>query len=299
MHHSCVHIFGEVLFDHFPNGKAVLGGAPFNVACHLQALGYPPCLISRIGTDSEGAAVITAMQTRGMEISGMQQDDKFATGAVRITLNAGEPSYDILDNQAYDFISDKGKATNITTGLFYHGSLALRNKVSRQSFEKLKAQHHGKIFFDVNLRQPWWNKKEVLNWLDQANWVKLNLEEFHLLQSSPKNIHRSMKLFLKEHAIECLIVTFGKQGAIAINITGEEVEVMPNHEVVIIDTVGAGDAFASILMLGIYKNWPLTLSMDRAQAFASAIVGQQGATVSDMKFYQNFINSWNSQDDST
>jgi len=32
-----LHIFGEVLFDHFPDGSRVLGGAPFNVAWHLQA----------------------------------------------------------------------------------------------------------------------------------------------------------------------------------------------------------------------------------------------------------------------
>ena len=32
-------IFGEVLFDTFPDGTAVLGGAPFNVAWHLQGFG--------------------------------------------------------------------------------------------------------------------------------------------------------------------------------------------------------------------------------------------------------------------
>lgn len=27
-----IHICGEVLFDHFPDGSRILGGAPFNVA---------------------------------------------------------------------------------------------------------------------------------------------------------------------------------------------------------------------------------------------------------------------------
>ena len=35
-------VFGEVLFDVFPDGKQVLGGAPFNVAWHLQAFGIAP-----------------------------------------------------------------------------------------------------------------------------------------------------------------------------------------------------------------------------------------------------------------
>lgn len=49
-----MHIFGEVLFDHFPDGSRVLGGAPFNVAWHTQAFGLAPCFISRIGNDPAG-----------------------------------------------------------------------------------------------------------------------------------------------------------------------------------------------------------------------------------------------------
>ena len=47
-------IFGEVLYDHFPDGSRVLGGAPFNVAWHLQAFGLAPRFISRVGDDAEG-----------------------------------------------------------------------------------------------------------------------------------------------------------------------------------------------------------------------------------------------------
>ena len=49
-----IHVFGEVLFDHFPDGSRVLGGAPFNVAWHLQAFGQSPRFISRIGNDPAG-----------------------------------------------------------------------------------------------------------------------------------------------------------------------------------------------------------------------------------------------------
>ncbi len=51
---SSITVFGEVLFDCFPNGKQVLGGAPFNVAWHLQALGDDPTFISQIGDDTLG-----------------------------------------------------------------------------------------------------------------------------------------------------------------------------------------------------------------------------------------------------
>lgn len=49
-----IHVFGEVLFDCFPDGRRVLGGAPFNVAWNLQAFGLAPQFISRVGDDLDG-----------------------------------------------------------------------------------------------------------------------------------------------------------------------------------------------------------------------------------------------------
>ena len=37
INHTRPVVFGEVLFDCFPDGSRVLGGAPFNVAWHCQA----------------------------------------------------------------------------------------------------------------------------------------------------------------------------------------------------------------------------------------------------------------------
>lgn len=58
-------IFGEVLFDYFPDGNRVLGGAPFNIAWHLQAFGLFPHLVSRVGCDREGEQVRSAMESWG------------------------------------------------------------------------------------------------------------------------------------------------------------------------------------------------------------------------------------------
>jgi fructokinase len=131
-----------------------------------------------------------------------------------------------------------------------------------------------------------------LQWLDEADWVKLNLDEFHILQPDRDDINAAMKVFRQAHDLEGLIVTCGKQGALAVNMTGEQASVTPVSTVPVSDTVGAGDAFATVVMLGIYLGWPLQLSMERAQTFASAIVGQQGAIVQDAGFYQPFIQSW-------
>lgn len=130
-------VFGEVLFDNFPNDQQVLGGAPFNVAWHLQALGDAPVLVSRIGRDLSGDRVIQAMAEWGMTTSALQVDPARPTGQVEVQFNADEPNYDIVVNTAYDFIEAGNLPTLSSSTLLYHGTLALRNEVSRRALEHM------------------------------------------------------------------------------------------------------------------------------------------------------------------
>ena len=86
-----------------------------------------------------------------------------------------------------------------------------------------------------------------------------------------------------------LLLTNGSHGARLLTADGAHHEVRPAGGVEVVDTVGAGDALAAVMILGLLRGWPLGLTLVRAQAFASAIVGQRGATVCDRAFYDPFI----------
>jgi len=310
MTHNPIAIFGEALFDQFPDGQQVLGGAPFNVAWHLQAFAQSPCFISRVGRDAAGDKIRLAMQAWGMAVENLQTDPDHPTGKVQVTISNGEPSYEILADQAYDFIGEEPLDSDRQFGVIYHGTLALRNRASAQALQDLTARpprqfptglrhtHHpwryqGKVFIDANLRAPWWQKETVSQWLDKAHWAKLNDDELMHLSLPQNTLQETMRLFLEQHELEVLVVTCGSQGALAINQAGELIEVAPTADLTVVDTVGAGDAFAAVLLLGMQHGWPLPLTMERAQSFASALVTQRGATVQDLSFYRPFIDAWN------
>ncbi len=286
-------LFGEVLIDQFPDGQQILGGAPFNVAWHLQAFGQSPSFISKIGTDQIGTDIQSAMKNWGMSHANLQVDTIYPTGKVVIEINNGEPSYAILDQQAYDFINAKQLDLSKAYDVIYHGSLALRHTDSAQALKTLLSHHKGKIFLDVNLRAPWWQIESVEQSLHNADWVKLNADELSQLTTmSSQPLKDTMQEFLNMYHLDVLIVTSGEQGATALSKTGEYIEVKPVININVIDTVGAGDAFAAVLLLGLLANWPLSITMIRAQSFASASVTQQGATFKDISFYQPFIQEW-------
>lgn len=309
-------IFGEVLHDCFPDGSRILGGAPFNVAWHCQAFGLQPLLISRIGEDQLGNEVLAAMNDWGMKTEGLQIDSIHATGKVNVSFNNNEPSYEIVENSAWDFISSQEIPELNKESILYHGSLALRSPVAAQCLESIKQSTLKSIFIDINLRSPWWNKSLIKNIMQNSQWLKINSDELNLIVLDVQNqdvlnqdvlnyneqnqdvqnqdnqsIESKARFLLSNLQLELIIVTLGASGAIAIS-KNEICMVEPENTVNVIDTVGAGDAFTSVLLLGLYNTWPLQETLNRAQQFASKVVGIRGATTQDKNFYQPFIQNW-------
>lgn len=285
-------IFGEVLWDCFADGTKVLGGAPFNVAWHLQAFGLEPLLISRVGQDAAGEKILTAMTNWGMQTTGLQIDAELRTGMVTVTLNNGQPNYKIEYPKAYDYIDSNHLLELPRSPLLYHGSLALRHDISNRTLATLKQKLNPTIFFDVNLRNPWWQPEAIAMLAQDITWLKLNVEELSVLVADQETRDRQLDFLFQQYNLQYILLTAGAAGATLFSDRGDRLDITPNQTEIVVDTVGAGDAFCSILLLGISLNWPLLQTLERAQTFASAIVNIRGATTTDRTFYEFFYNQW-------
>jgi fructokinase len=69
---------------------------------------------------------------------------------------------------------------------------------------------------------------------------------------------------------------------------GEEMSEYKSEVQNVIDTVGAGDAFASILCLGYLNNWDLNKINRLANEFAAEICLINGALPMDDKIYERY-----------
>jgi len=285
-------IFGEVLYDCFPDGQAILGGAPFNVAWHLQAFGLSPLFISRVGNDPLGRRVRDAMCNHGMDTCGLQLDSSHPTGKVTITLSDNSHSFEIIPDQAYDYIDQDALPPLPEAALFYHGSLAARSPVSAQTLAFLRARYNARRMVDVNLRSPWWQREMVLDLIDTAWLAKLNDEELQQLVPGAQDDVTRMRQLTAHAGLQLLVVTRGAAGAEVLTADGDSFRVVPDSVTSVVDTVGAGDALTSVLILGVLQGWPHQQALERAQTFASAIVGCRGAIVEAPDFYRPFIDEW-------
>lgn len=284
-------LFGEVLFDRFPDGSRVLGGAPFNVAWHLRGLGLDPLLVSRVGEDDEGREILDAMQSWGLDTAAMQKDPGHRTGAVEVSLSGGEPTFDILPGRAWDHV-DVDRLPDPSIGaLLYHGTLAAREPVSRHALDALIASGLPR-FVDVNLRPPFWSSPDVLSILSGARWVKLNENELDELAAPEPHLERAAAALQARCGAELLLVTRGRRGAWARDADGEHAKIAPRSDREVVDTVGAGDGFAAVTILGLLAGWRLPAILARAQEFAGDIVGLKGATTTDDRFYRRHRKLW-------
>jgi fructokinase len=288
-------IFGEVLFDRFLDGTSVLGGAPFNVAWHLNAFGEAPLFLSAVGDDAAGVAIHDAMMDWGMDLTGLRVDPEHATGEVVVRLAGGEPSYDIVPDRAWDHIRQPRGA--VVCELLYHGTLAVRSPESAASLARLKECEPGTLFLDVNLRDPWWQRETVLGLLADADWVKLNGDELDVLAPPEGRVTRAGRIkraraLCAQHGLAGVILTLGAKGAVGVTPDADPVEVAPRGKLEVVDAVGAGDAFASVCILGLRRGWGLPETLGRAQELAALIVGQRGATAADPGLYEPLIERW-------
>ncbi len=281
-------IFGEVLFDCFPEGEEILGGAPFNVAWHLQALGAAPLLISRIGDDDRGQRILAAMNRWGLGTDGVEQDRDHPTGTVEVTLSDGQPSYEIREGVAYDYISCDPPPVTTGRQLLYHGTLALRHETSRQALERLMRQSDCDLFVDVNLRPPWWQQQQVLGWLRQARWAKMNSAELLALGAIGSSIEAAMMELLQRCHLEQLIVTCGSDGALVASSSGELLRAAARVPQSFVDSVGAGDAFSAVYLQGLLKGRSIADNVSLAQQLAARVIGRRGGITDDLQLYQGF-----------
>ena len=291
-------VFGEILYDIFAEGDEVLGGSAFNLAWNLAGMGLNPLLISRIGRDNRGRAILEAMEGFGLDTSGVQQDDTLHTGIMEISSKGGKEKTHIPRSQAFDAIDmDEALKTveNVNASLLYHGTLPIRSKKSRTALDEIKKYLNKPVYVDVNMQPSSLRSESVMEFIEGSHWVQANMDELEMLVGAISFVgldqSKMINYLLDITKVKGLIVTMGKEGALyAIGDTSETIEQASFPSFV--DTHGCGDAFASAMVAGLHSNWPLKFAVERANDFAAKVCQLKGAISVDKKFYTEATQGW-------
>jgi fructokinase len=289
--HTSALCFGEVLWDVLPEGPQP-GGAPLNVAYHLQKLGIPTSIISKVGDDENGKQLTKLMNDWGIDIRFLQADAKQETSRVLAKMNGNEVTYDIVFPVAWDFIEEDAALFEFIKPANYlvYGSLGSRNDVSRSTLMKLLESDAIKVF-DINLRPPFIGQELLKVLLTKADIVKLNQAELEMAQiifNGPLGNEASQVKFIQtEFDISEVIITKGEFGAAYY--TRERGYHMWGNEVKVADTIGSGDSFLAAFIANHYvKNQPEKILKNAIAMGAFVATKKGGCPEYQVEDYENF-----------
>ena len=243
---------GEILWDLLPDGS-MLGGAPFNFAYRVHALGNRSTFISRLGSDDLARRAREQATALGMDTTLLQLDTAHPTGTVNVTFDARKnPDYFIVTNVAYDFIegNEEALAAAARADCICFGTLIQRTPVSRRALRQVfAAASPGALkVLDLNLRKGCYSQDAITESLMRADVLKLNegeaqqLREFFQLPAG--SLIEFAERMLARWRLQICVITLGERGALAVSAKGEKVYTA-GYRIEVVDTCGAGDAFTA------------------------------------------------------
>ncbi|MEX2460573.1 MAG: sugar kinase [Paenibacillaceae bacterium] len=251
-----------VLFQPMTNGSLTyaplftktVAGAESNVAIGLTRLGLRTRWISRLGTDPFGDQVLATLAGEGVDVSTVLRDSEAPTGLYfKEFKGLGDPTvyfYRKL-SAASQFTPESLKPEWFVGAKHLHvtGILpALGAHTTETALEAMRiARKQGMtISFDPNLRRKLWNEKRarevLLSMIPLCDYFLPGLEEAEFLVGEHAEMDYA-KIFL-DQGVKVVAMKLGERGSMGF-FDQTCIKAEPHRVSTLVDTVGAGDAFAA------------------------------------------------------
>jgi fructokinase len=257
-------VIGEALLDIVqpePGGPYVArpGGGPLNIAVGLQRLGHDTHLLARLSTGALGATVLRYAEANGLDVSACVRTDKQATLAFATFDDQQRASYDFYVQGTADWgwTDDELSRLPAAAQVLHTGSLATMLAPGAAALARLcvRLRDEGQrlLSFDPNVRPALAGDRaaavaQVEAFVACAHVVKASDADLSWLYPD-HDLHETL-----DHWVTLgpsfVVVTAGADGCQAITASGDKIEVA-GERVAVVDTIGAGDAFAAGLLSGL------------------------------------------------
>ena len=258
---------GEALIDFIPHEKGralndvenflrVPGGAPLNVAAAVAKLGGKSQMLTKLGQDGFGDAILNEVKPLGVDVSRISRTNEANTALAFVSLREdGEREFSFYRNPSADMLLS---AEEICVedfnekDILHFCSVSLIDAPIKEAHRRaieIAKEKGCLISFDPNVRLPLWKnpedcRKAILEFLPLSNIVKISDEELEFI-TGIKDEKEALD-FLLTGDVKVIIYTKGTNGAEFI--TKERVIFSPSFKVSAQDTTGAGDSFIGSLL---------------------------------------------------
>jgi len=254
--------------------EAVPGGSPANVAVGLARLEVPARMLARVADDPFGRRIRRHLAGNGVDLTGVVAAAEPTSLAIVAVDPDGSVAYDFRVDGTADWQwrdEELGGALDGQVLAVHAGSLAMTMAPGAEALLRLLQRAGGSatISYDPNCRPllmgaPALARERIERLVALADVVKASVEDVAWLVPGRAADEVAEAWLALGPAL--VAITAGADGVVAVaNRTGTVRR--PARQVAVVDTVGAGDAFTSALLAGLYRRG--LLGADRRAALAA------------------------------
>lgn len=259
-----------------------IGGDAINESTIISRLGHKVRLISMVGKDAVGNYIVEHCQKEGIDHEGINLKEGIDT-----SINVGLVTFDgertfvtncngslwkmTIDDVDFDLV--KG-ARILSMASFFNNPL-LDNDALVKLFKHAKEQG---MIITADMIKPRMSETfddfaEALSYVD---YFFPNCDEARMMTGCEEIEDVADKIL--SYGVKNVIIKIGKQGAFIKNQEGEKMIVPAMKGITAVDTIGAGDNFASGFISGLLENKSLKECGEYGNVTASIAIQSIGAT---------------------
>ncbi|NIK56444.1 sugar kinase [Kribbella shirazensis] len=254
-----------------------VGGAECNVAGGLAALGVPTGWISRLGDDGFGQHVLRDLRTRGVEVGGVELDPLRPTALyVKESVDGRSRMHYYRSGSAAaamepGFLDRTEVRDRLAQARLVHttGITAAISTTSSDMLERLATEPREFLLsVDLNWRPVLWRDRDpepLWRLLKAADIVLIGADEAQVFAgtSDPEELYERLEapvLVLKDDAHSAMVLEQGGRTEV------------PALSVDVVETVGAGDAFAAGFLAGTLQGLSMVQRLRLGHLNAAAVL---------------------------
>lgn len=250
-----------------------VGGSAANVAIDVSRLGGRSAVIIKVGLDGFGRLIIDELMREKVDVSGV----KVCLGDTGFTVVIIDRDGRII-MYGYKGSAEKLEPKDIDEEIISHGKYlhiaSLRLDTSLAA-AKLAREHGLRTSWDPGRRLSLKGInyfKELLKYIDI---VLVNRKEAHHLTGLHDYREAAKKIL--EYGVWLVVIKRGADGIYAVTSDGDIYDLPAFPVDKVIDTTGAGDAFASGLLLGLSRGYNLKKALIYGNAVAALKTSRLGS----------------------
>lgn len=266
----CYHVGSKYLVTDLDHST---GGGGTNTAVAFSRMGLSSAWVGTYGTDVHGLSIIAALAQENVKVMGHRREGTSGYSVIIVGLHNDRTilAYKGINN---DFRPKDIRLNRMKPRWFYFS--AMMGKALETQKKMVTYARSNKIEWAFNPSS--YLAKQGLSalkpFIEGSGLLVLNREEANLLCKSKSKSAVTLAQQLSSHARR-VVVTEGPKGGAACD--GDMVYKFKAHKVKVVDTTGAGDAFASGVLCGIIKGLSFEDSLRLGYAQSTSVIGAVGA----------------------